>query len=101
MKTIIEVTKRGSTVPTARRQVAAARKGQSPDFHLSFESARSLFSELTPARVVLVLSDSGSDVTHEHLVPPDMHPVRADLPDDEILRRLLVLNRERAALPSA
>ena len=29
-------------------------KGKSPDFHLSFESARTLFSELTPARLDLL-----------------------------------------------
>lgn len=38
----------------ARQQLAAARKGQAPDYHLSFESARSLFAELTPARVDLL-----------------------------------------------
>ena len=54
MKAVIEVTKRGSAIRTARSQVAAARRGKSPDFHLSFESARSLFAELTPARVDLL-----------------------------------------------
>jgi predicted transcriptional regulator len=54
MKAIVEVAKRGSAVRAARKQVAAARRGQSPDFHLSFESARTLFSELTPARVDLL-----------------------------------------------
>jgi predicted transcriptional regulator len=54
MKAIIEVAKRGSAVRTARSQIASARKGKAPDFHLSFESARSLFSELTPARVELL-----------------------------------------------
>ncbi|MFO1219406.1 MAG: hypothetical protein U1E89_13645 [Burkholderiaceae bacterium] len=49
MKAVIEVSKRGSAVRTARRQLVAPRKGKSPDFHLSFESERSLFAELTPA----------------------------------------------------
>ncbi|MPZ45463.1 MAG: MarR family transcriptional regulator [Betaproteobacteria bacterium] len=31
-----------------------ARQGRSPDFHLSFESARSLFADLTPARLDLL-----------------------------------------------
>jgi predicted transcriptional regulator len=54
MKAVIEVARRGSAVRTARRQIASARTGKSPDFHLSFESARSLFAELTPARVDLL-----------------------------------------------
>ncbi|MCW5610561.1 MAG: MarR family transcriptional regulator [Rubrivivax sp.] len=54
MKAVIEVAKPGAAVRTARKQLAAARKGRTPDFHLSFESARSLFSELTPARVDLL-----------------------------------------------
>lgn len=54
MKAIIEVAKRGSAVRSARQQLAASRRGQSPDFHLSFESARTLFSELTPARLDLL-----------------------------------------------
>jgi predicted transcriptional regulator len=54
MKAIVEVAKRGSAVRTARQQLAGARRGQSPDFRLSFESARMLFSELTPARVDLL-----------------------------------------------
>ena len=54
MKAIIEVAKHGAAVRTARSQLAAARKGKTPDFHLSFESARSLFAELTPARLELL-----------------------------------------------
>ena len=54
MKAVIEVAKPGSAVRTARNQLAAARRGRTPDYHLSFESARSLFSELTPARVELL-----------------------------------------------
>jgi predicted transcriptional regulator len=54
MKAIVEVAKRGSAVRSAKQQVAAARKSVEPDFRLSFESARTLFSELTPARVDLL-----------------------------------------------
>ena len=54
MKAVIEVARRGSAVRTARAQMSAARRGKSPDFHLSFESARSLFADLTPARVELL-----------------------------------------------
>jgi len=54
MKAVIEVAKPGAAVRTARKQLAAAREGRAPDYHLSFESARSLFSELTPARVDLL-----------------------------------------------
>jgi predicted transcriptional regulator len=54
MKAIIEVAKSGSAVRSARSQIAQARRGSSPDFRLSFESARSLFAELTPARVDLL-----------------------------------------------
>lgn len=54
MKAIIEVAKRGSAVRAAREQLAASRRGRRPDFRLSFESARSLFADLTPARVDLL-----------------------------------------------
>jgi predicted transcriptional regulator len=54
MKAIIEVSGKGSVFKTAAAQVAAARKGRTPEFHLSFESARSLFAELTPARLDLL-----------------------------------------------
>jgi len=54
MKAIIEVAKRGSAIRTAKLQIADSRRGRKPDFHLSFESARVLFSELTPARVDLL-----------------------------------------------
>jgi predicted transcriptional regulator len=54
MKAIVEVAKRGSAVRSAKAQVAASRRGVLPDFRLSFESARTLFSELTPARVDLL-----------------------------------------------
>ncbi len=54
MKAIIEVARKGSAVRTARQQLATARQGRSPDYRLSFESARTLFAELTPARLDLL-----------------------------------------------
>jgi predicted transcriptional regulator len=54
MKAIIEVSRKGSVFQAAAQQLAGARKGRVPDFHLSFESARSLFTELTPARLDLL-----------------------------------------------
>ena len=54
MKAVIEVARRGSIFRAVAQQVAASRKGRAPDFRLSFESARSLFAELTPARLDLL-----------------------------------------------
>ena len=54
MKAIIEVSRKGSVFQAAAQQLADARKGQVPDFRLSFESARCLFAELTPARLDLL-----------------------------------------------
>ena len=54
MKAIIEVSGKGSIFKAAAAQVTAARKGRASDFHLSFESARSLFAKLTPARLDLL-----------------------------------------------
>ena len=54
MKAIIEVSRKGSVFRSAAKQLAAARGGRSPDFRLSFESARTLFAELTPARLDLL-----------------------------------------------
>lgn len=54
MKAIIEVARKGSIFRTAAQQLANARQGRMPDFRLSFESARSLFAELTPARLDLL-----------------------------------------------
>ena len=54
MKAIIEVSPLGSAVRTARAQLAASRQGVAADFRLSFESARVLFAELTPARLGLL-----------------------------------------------
>jgi len=54
MKAIIEVSRNGSIFGAAAEQIAHARQGGTPDFRLSFESARSLFAELTPARLDLL-----------------------------------------------
>lgn len=56
MKAVIEIAPRGSVFKIARKQLKAAesRPGFGADFHLSFESARALFSELTPARIDLL-----------------------------------------------
>lgn len=54
MKAIIEVARANAAVRSARQQVAAARRGETPDFRLSFESTKSLFADLTPARVELL-----------------------------------------------
>lgn len=51
MKAIIDLAPRGSVFATAAKQLA---EGMDPDFHLHFESARALFSELTPARIELL-----------------------------------------------
>lgn len=54
MKAIIEVSRKGSIFNAAREQIAGAKRGRVPDYHLSFESARMLFAELTPARLDLL-----------------------------------------------
>lgn len=54
MKAIIEVAQPGSIFRTAAQQMADAREGRTPDYRLSFESARSLFAELTPSRLELL-----------------------------------------------
>ncbi len=51
MKAIIELGHRGSAIEQARRDLVLAQTGAGVDYHLIFESARSLFSELTPARI--------------------------------------------------
>ncbi len=51
MKAIIEIARRDSVFEAA---LADLRQGGSPDFTLSFESARSLFSAITPARLDLL-----------------------------------------------
>ena len=56
MKALIEIAPSASIFKTARRQAKAAESGArfGADYHLSFESARALFSELTPARIDLL-----------------------------------------------
>ncbi len=54
MKAIIEIARRGSIFGAVAAQVAGARQGRPPDFRLSFESARTLFAELTLARLDLL-----------------------------------------------
>lgn len=51
MKAFIDLAPRGSIFATAEAQLA---DGAEPDFRLHFESARALFSELTPARIELL-----------------------------------------------
>ena len=64
MKAIIELSRKGSIFKAAAQQVAGARRGQAPDFRLSFESARALFAELTPARLDLLDTLHSSDREH-------------------------------------
>ncbi len=61
MKAIIEVAKRGSAIRAARQQIKDSEIGKPVNFRLSFESAKSLFGELTPARLDLLdtLSKTG------------------------------------------
>lgn len=54
MKAIIDLARRGTVFETAAAQHAAAKRGKQADFHLHFESARTLFAELTPARIELL-----------------------------------------------
>lgn len=56
MKAVIDVSPPGSAFRTARRQLKAADSGSryGADYHLSFESARALFFELTPSRIDLL-----------------------------------------------
>jgi predicted transcriptional regulator len=51
MKAIIELGRKGSILAIAQEQIAS---GADADYRLSFESARTLFSELTPARIDLL-----------------------------------------------
>jgi predicted transcriptional regulator len=54
MKAIIALSHKGSIFGAVNQQVVNSRQGRSPDYHLGFESARALFSELTPARLDLL-----------------------------------------------
>ncbi len=51
MKAIIELGRKNSIFAAAREQIAS---GAEADYRLSFESARALFAELTPARIDLL-----------------------------------------------
>lgn len=54
MKAIIEVSAKGAIFAAVREQLAGAQAGGESDYRLSFESARTLFAELTPARLDLL-----------------------------------------------
>jgi predicted transcriptional regulator len=56
MRAIIEIAPRGSVFKVARSQLKVAEAGSpfGADYHLSFESARTLFKELTPSRIDLL-----------------------------------------------
>jgi predicted transcriptional regulator len=54
MKAIIEVGSKGTVFKAEREQLAQKVRGQTPDYRLSFESARTPFAELTPARMDLL-----------------------------------------------
>lgn len=56
VKAVIEIAPRGSVFNTARKHAKGAESGTrlGADYHLSFESARALFSELTPSRIDLL-----------------------------------------------
>ena len=54
MKAIIDLARRGTIFETAAAQYAIAEAGGEIDYRLHFESARALFSELTPARIELL-----------------------------------------------
>lgn len=58
MKAIIEIGSRNSIFEGARKAIKAAERNPSyrADYHLTFESARLLFTELTPARIDLLES---------------------------------------------
>ena len=54
MKAILKLSRKGSIFAAVARQVAGSRQGRPPDYRLSFDSARSLFADLTPARIDLL-----------------------------------------------
>lgn len=54
MKAIIDLSPRGSVFDTMAEQLAATQNDSEADYRLHFESARALFSELTPARIELL-----------------------------------------------
>ena len=54
MKAIIELSRKGSIFGAVAQQIDGTRNARTPDYRLSFESARSLFADLTPARLDLL-----------------------------------------------
>ena len=55
MKAIIELSYKGSIFRAVKQQIIEAQNSEkSIDYHLGFESARALFSDLTPARIDLL-----------------------------------------------
>jgi predicted transcriptional regulator len=66
MKAIIEVAPRNSLFSAAARQIEQSRRDQEAGFHLFFETARLLFSELTSARLELlnVLRGTGASTVY-------------------------------------
>jgi predicted transcriptional regulator len=54
MKAIAHLSHKVSIFDAVRQQMADHTQGKSIDYHLGFESARVLFSELTPARIDLL-----------------------------------------------
>lgn len=54
MKAIVAVERPGAATRHARAQLTQAGQGKEPDYRLTFESARTLFAELTPARMELL-----------------------------------------------
>lgn len=54
MKAIIEVGPPGSIFRAVQQQLAESGAGKAPDFRLSFESAKTLFANLTPERLDLL-----------------------------------------------
>ncbi|MEB3292803.1 MAG: hypothetical protein VKJ24_06560 [Synechococcales bacterium] len=55
MKAIIELHRQGSIFEAVQQQLADAQIEKKPiDYHLGFDSARALFSDLTPARIDLL-----------------------------------------------
>ncbi len=62
MKAIVEVGTTRSFFESSIAQISRSEAGEIPDFHLQFESAKTLFSELTAARMDLlkVLKQTGA-----------------------------------------
>jgi predicted transcriptional regulator len=57
MKTIINIAPPSSVFAVTGKQIRKAQtQRKQTDYHLSFESARTLFSELSPARIDLLES---------------------------------------------